>query len=53
MAVIARSPTVDDLLRLDSDARVEAVGSEIVEMTLVGGLHVLVVTIFTSAVWAS
>ncbi len=43
MAVIARSPTVDDLLRLGSDTRVEVVGGEIVEMTPVGGLHVLVV----------
>ncbi|MEP0761845.1 MAG: Uma2 family endonuclease [Chloroflexota bacterium] len=39
MAVITRPLTVDDLLRLGSDARVEVVRGEVVEMTPVGGLH--------------
>lgn len=39
MAVMARPLTVDDLLRLGSDARVEVVGGEVVTMTPVGGLH--------------
>ncbi|MCZ7541456.1 MAG: Uma2 family endonuclease [Anaerolineae bacterium] len=43
MAVIIRPLTVDDLLRLGSDARVEVVWGEVVEMTPVGGQHVLIV----------
>jgi Uma2 family endonuclease len=43
MAVLARPLTVDDLLRLGSDARVEVVRGEVVEMTPVGGQHVLIV----------
>lgn len=43
MAVMARPLTVDDLLRLGSDARVEVVGGEVVTMTPVGGQHVLIV----------
>ena len=39
MAVITRPLTVDDLLRLGSDARVEVVRGEVVEMTPAGGLH--------------
>jgi len=39
MAVLARPLTVDDLLRLGSDARVEVVRGEVVEMMPVGGLH--------------
>lgn len=43
MAVLARPLTVDDLLRLGSDARVEVVRGEVVAMTPVGGQHVLIV----------
>ncbi|MEP0761846.1 MAG: Uma2 family endonuclease [Chloroflexota bacterium] len=43
MAVIAHPLTVGDLLRLGSDARVEVVRGEVVQMTPVGGQHVLIV----------
>lgn len=39
MTTATRAPTVDDLLRLGSDARIEVKEGEIVEMSLVGGLH--------------
>lgn len=39
MTVAAQHITIDDLLRLGADARVEVSEGEIVEMTPVGGLH--------------
>ena len=42
MATVTRTLTVDDVMKLGSDARVEVVEGEIIEMTPVGGLHNLI-----------
>jgi Uma2 family endonuclease len=39
MTIATQRPTIDDLLRLGSDARIEVVEGEIIEMAPVGGLH--------------
>lgn len=43
MTTVTNTVTVDDLLRLGSDARVEVVRGELITMTPTGGRHVLVV----------
>lgn len=43
MTTATRAPTVDDLLRLGSDARIEVKEGEIVEMSPTGGRHVFIV----------
>ena len=42
MTTTTRTLTIDDLMRLGSDARVEVQNGELIEMTPVGGLHSLI-----------
>jgi Uma2 family endonuclease len=43
MATVSQALTVDDLMRLGSETRVEVVSGEVVEMTPVGGVHAFIV----------
>lgn len=49
MATAVRTLTINDLMRLGSDARVEVVEGDIIEMAPVGGLHSLIAK---NIVWA-
>lgn len=42
MATALRAPTISDLMRLGSDARVEVANGEVMELAPVGGLHNLI-----------
>jgi Uma2 family endonuclease len=46
MATVSQAWTVDDLMRLGSDVRVEVVSGDMVEMTPVGGVHAFIVDNF-------